>query len=41
MLEQFYIKIKIWDTLALLIKNSNVNKIPQNIYNFYLNEELI
>ena len=38
-LEQFYIKIKNWDTLALLIKNPNVNKIPENIYNFYLKEK--
>ena len=39
-LEQFYIKVEVWDSLALLIKNPNVNKIPENIYNFYLNEKL-
>ena len=39
-LEQFYIKVKMWDSLALLIKNPNINKIPQIIYNFYLKEKL-
>ena len=40
-LEQFYIKVKVWDSLALLIKNPNVNKIPEIIYNFYLKEKLL
>ena len=40
-LEKFYIKVIIWDTLALLIKNPKVTKIPQNLYNYYLKEKLI
>lgn len=40
-IEQFYIKIKMWDSLALLIKNPNINKIPEIIYNFYLKEKLL
>ena len=40
-LEQFYIRLKMWDTLALLIKNPNIKKIPENIYNFYLKEKLL
>ena len=39
-LEQFYIKIKMWDSLVLLLKNPNINKIPSEIYNFYLTEKL-
>ena len=39
-LEQFYIKIKMWDSLAVFIKNPNVNKIPEIIYNFYLKDKL-
>ena len=39
-IENYYIKIKIWDTLAFLIKNPNIDSIPENIYNFYLKEKL-
>ena len=39
-LENYYIKLKTWDTLALFIKNKNAI-IPNNIYNFYLKEKLI
>ena len=31
-LEKYYIKIETWDTLALFIKNPNINSIPENIY---------
>ena len=40
-LEQYYIKITNWNTLALLIKNPNINKIPERVYNFYLEEQLL
>ena len=40
-LEQFYIKVKIWDSLALLIKNPKMKEIPEAIYNFYLKEKLL
>ena len=40
-LEQFYIKVKMWDTLVLLIKNPNIDKIPESIYNHYLTEKLL
>ena len=40
-LEKFYIKIRNWDSLALFLKNSSVNEIPQSLYNLYLNEKLI
>ena len=40
-LERYYIKLKVWDTLALFIKNSNINSIEDEIYNKYLNEKLI
>ena len=39
-LENFYIKIKSWDTLAAFIKNPILDSIPQNIYNFYIKEKL-
>ena len=31
-LEKFYIKIRNWDSLALFLKNSSVNSIPQSLY---------
>jgi len=37
-LEQFFIKIKKWDSLALFFKKPNIEKVPENIYNFYLLE---
>ena len=40
-LENFYIKIKSWDSLALFFKRSNVDFIPTHIYNFYLKEKFI
>ena len=40
-LEKFYLKLKSYDNLSLFIKNSKVNFIPVDIYNFYLNEKLI
>ena len=39
-IEKFYIKIKSWDSLALFIKNPNIEFIPKNIYNNYLKEKL-
>lgn len=41
LLERYYIKIKDWDTLALFIKNSNIDSINKNIYNKYLKEKFI
>ena len=38
--ENYYIKIKTWDTLAFFIKNPNINSIPENIYNYYLKEKI-
>ena len=40
-LEKFYIKVKIWDSLILFDKNQTVNSIPESLYNFYLKEKLI
>ena len=40
-LEQFYIKLQIWDSLVLFIKNPKVSSIPERIYNFYLKEKLL
>jgi len=39
-LEKFYIKVKMWDSLVLFIKNQTVNSIPESLYNFYLKEKL-
>ncbi len=38
-LEKFYIKVKTWDSLALFLKNPEVNSIPNNIYTFYLRQQ--
>ena len=40
-LENFYIKVKSWDSLALFLKKPNIDYIPRNIYNFYLSEKSI
>ena len=40
-LENFYIKVKTWDSLVLFIKNPIIDSIPENLYNFYLKEKLI
>ena len=40
-LEEYYIKVNIWNTLVLLVKNPKIKKIPERIYNFYLEEKLI
>ena len=34
-LEQFYIKLQIWDSLVLFIKNPKVSSIPERIYNLF------
>ena len=35
-IERYYIKLQVWDTLALFIKNSNIDSIEDEIYNKYL-----
>ena len=40
-LEQFYIKVKTWDSLALFFKNPFINSIPENIYKFYLRDKIL
>ena len=40
-IEKYYLKIQVWDSLALFIKNSSINFIPEYIYNYYLNIKLI
>ena len=40
-LERFYLKIKMWDSLVLFIKNPNVKSIPKSLYNFYLKEKIL
>ena len=40
-LEDYYIKIKTWDSLALFLKRPDVYSIQDNIYNFYLKEKAI
>ena len=40
-LEQFYIKLQIWDSLVLFIKDPKVSSIPEKIYNFYLKDKLL
>ena len=40
-LEQFYLKIKSWDSLFLFLKNPKVKSVPKGIYNLYLKEKLI
>ena len=37
-IENYYIKVKIWNELALFFKNPNITSIPMDIYNSYLNE---
>ena len=40
-LERYYIKLKVWDRLALFIKNTNINSINVDIYNKFLKEKFI
>lgn len=40
-IENYYIKIKSWDTLALFIKNPKIDFISENIYNFYLKDKFL
>ena len=35
-LENYYIKVKSWDTLAAFFKRPNVTLIPENVYNEYI-----
>ena len=35
-LEDYYLKLEIWDTLVAFIKRPNVNFIPKEIYNKYI-----
>ena len=34
--ENYYIKIQMWDTLASFVKRPNINSIPEDIYNKYI-----
>ena len=36
LIENYYLKIKSWDTLAAFVKKPNINLIPEEIYNKYL-----
>lgn len=40
-LERYYIKIKTWNSLALFLKNPNIESINKNIYNKYLKDKFI
>ena len=40
-LEKYYIKLKVLDTLALFIKNTKIDSIQENIYNYYLKQKFI
>lgn len=40
-IEKFYKKIESWDTLYAFIKRSDISKIPDDIYNRYLNVQFI
>jgi len=40
-IEDYYIKIKDWINLAAFFKRKNIISIPNNIYNYYLNEKKI
>ncbi len=40
-IEKFYKKIESWDTLYAFIKRGNISKIPDDIYNRYLNVQFI
>ena len=37
-LENYYLKLEVWDSLVAFIKRSNISIIPPDIYNYYLNE---
>ena len=37
-LENYYLKIAVWDSLAAFIKRQNISTIPLDIYNHYLNK---
>ena len=34
--EDYYYKIKEWDTLAAFIKKPNIGEIPSDVYNKYI-----
>ena len=38
-LERFYKKVKVWDSLALFLKNTEINSIPNELYSFYLQQQ--
>ena len=40
-IERYYIKLKVWDTLALFIKNSSIRNIDEKTYNKFLKEKFI
>ena len=40
-IEDYYIKIKDWDSLSLFLKKKDIFSIPNNIYNYYLKEKII
>ena len=40
-IERYYIKLKVWDTLALFIKNSSISNIDEKTYNKFLKEKFI
>ncbi len=35
-IENYYIKVKSWDTLSAFFKNPNITYIPEEIYNKYI-----
>ena len=38
-LERYYIKLKVWDTLALFIKNTNIKSVNRELYKLFLKEK--
>ena len=40
-LERYYTKLKVFDSLALFIKNTKIDSIEENTYNYYLKQKFI
>ena len=40
-LERYYIKLKVWDTLALFIKNTKIKSVNRELYRLFLKEKKI
>ena len=40
-LENYYLKLEVWDSLVAFIKRKNISIIPPDIYNHYLNEAIL